>query len=88
MKKAKRNNTYRKENCTAEKNRLYLEIACADILNKKIYVPSDVAKRARVLTSEAANVIREFQRNYPGYKVAVNDKFFWTHMPHLMMAFH
>ena len=57
------------------KNELFLNLVCADIRNKKIYVTSGTMKRS-ILYTAAADLIREYEARYPGFKVEVNDRFF------------
>ena len=57
-----------------------MDIACADIINKKIYVTSGTMKRSMRFGSASAKLINEFKATYPSYKVEVNDAFFLLHL--------
>lgn len=57
-------------------NEMYVELVCADLQKKKLYVSSGTLERAHKLNSEAANLIRAYQKRYPFYKLERNDLFF------------
>lgn len=57
------------------KNEMFLNLVCADIRNKKIYVTSGTMKRS-ILYTVASDLIREYESRYPGFEVEVNDRFF------------
>ena len=57
-----------------------MDIACTDIINKKIYVTSGTMKRSMKFGSAAAKLINGFKAKYPSYTVVVNDAFFLFHL--------
>lgn len=65
-----------KTNYKNNTNENIMEIACADIRMKKIYVTSGTMKRGLVFGSDAAALINQFRTQYPTFKVEVNDAFF------------
>lgn len=57
------------------KNEMLLNLVCADIRKKTIYVTSGTMKRS-ILFTAAADLIREYKARYPDFEIEVNDKFF------------
>ncbi len=66
-------------------NENIMELICADIINKKIYVTSGTMKRSLSFESYASSLINKFKALYPDYNLEVNDIFFLMHF-HVLPA--
>ena len=59
-----------------QENEFYVDLVCAAIEEKKLYIPSPTAKRAKEGNKETIELIERYKRMYPEYQPTVNDFFF------------
>lgn len=59
------------------KKEVYMDLVCADIYNKILYITSSTSLRLVSKNVETLSLINKYQKKYPDFSIEVSDSFFF-----------